>query len=548
MKFLKPLVMMQLKDKIDFSFLKSRKKTITKIVFTILGFVAVTAVCYLMFYISSLLNLFSLLPTVPLTVMVVIFTLMFILSCFTCTIGLMKKLYFSPDNQVLLTFPVKSNMIFVSKLIVFYIYELIKNFYFMIPVFLAYGIFCNFSLLFYPWLLFCFFFISLLPVLIGSLLSIPALFVSIWLKKTPIIKTTLFLAIIGAVIFFVIKLITLIPENINLTENWKTIFWDVQNFLNGFSQAMLPFKWLVDLLCGQLVNLKYVLFNINSLFVLLGLVASACVLFGISFFAAKPLFFKMASKPFEYKKKIITRQYKNKFLAVFRSGVKTNTTMTSRTSEYLYNYIGVLFVLPIAILFLNKVFNAMNTKLLGVYMTYSFNILLILLILLSSNVLIASICSKEGRSAYYFKTSPQKHIKILTPKLVFSLVLSFASTLAAVVIFGIFAKIGVINSIVCAVFIYSLYVGHLFWSAELDVMNPQNEQYATSGNQENNPNERKSSLFAFIIAFLGFGISLLLFNENIFVAWIKLMGIGLLFAVARIYLYIQRIKIYYKEK
>ena len=92
MKFLKPLVMMQLKDKIDFSFLKSRKKTITKIVFTILGFVAVTAVCYLMFYISSLLNLFSLLPTVPLTVMVVIFTLMFILSCFTCTIGLMKKL------------------------------------------------------------------------------------------------------------------------------------------------------------------------------------------------------------------------------------------------------------------------------------------------------------------------------------------------------------------------------------------------------------------------------------------------------------------------
>jgi len=44
MKHLKPLVMMQLKDKIDFSFLKSKKKTISKIVFSILGFVAVTAV------------------------------------------------------------------------------------------------------------------------------------------------------------------------------------------------------------------------------------------------------------------------------------------------------------------------------------------------------------------------------------------------------------------------------------------------------------------------------------------------------------------------
>lgn len=548
MKFLKPLVMMQLKDKIDFSFLKSRKKTISKIVFAILGFVAVTAVCYLLFYVSSILNLFSLLPTVPLTVMVVIFTLMFVLSCFTCTIGIMKKLYFSPDNQVLLTFPVKSNMIFVSKLIVFYIYELVKNFYFMIPVFIAYGIFSKFSLLFYPWLIFCFFFVSLLPVLIGALFSIPALFISIWLKKLPVVKTALFMAIIGVVVFFVIKLITLIPENINITENWKTIFWDIQYFLETFSRVMVPFKWIVDALCGQLVNLRYVLFNINSLYILLGIIATACVLFGISFFAAKPLFFKMASKPFEYKKKVIKRQFKNKYFTVFKSGIKTNVTMTSRTSEYLYNYIGVLFVLPIAILLLNKIFNAMNTKLLGVYMTYSFNLLLILLILLSSNVLIASICSKEGRSAYYFKTSPQKHIKILTPKLAFSLVLSLVSTLASVVIFGTFAKIGVLNSIICAVFVYSLYVGHLFWSAELDIMNPQNEQYATSGNQESNPNEKKASLFAFIIAFLGFGASLLLFNENIFVAWIKLMGIGLIFAAARIYLYIQRIKVYYKEK
>ena len=460
----------------------------------------------------------------------------------------MKKLYFSPDNQVLLTFPVKSNMIFVSKLIVFYIYELIKNFYFMIPVFIAYGIFSKFSLLFYPWIIFCFFFVSLLPVLIGALFSIPALFISIWLKKLPIVKTTLFLAIIGAVVFLVIKLITLIPENINITENWKTIFWDIQYFLETFSRVMVPFKWIVDLLCGQLVNLRYVLFNINSLYILLGVMAAAVVLFGISFFAAKPLFFKMASKPFEYKKKVIKRQFKNKFFTVFKSGIKTNVTMTSRTSEYLYNYIGVLFVLPIAILLLNKIFNAMNTKLLGVYMTYSFNLLLILLILLSSNVLIASICSKEGRSAYYFKTSPQKHIKILTPKLVFSLVLSFVSTIASVVIFGTFAKIGVLNSIICIVFVYSLYVGHLFWSAELDIMNPQNEQYATSGNQESNPNEKKASLFAFIIAFLGFGASLLLFNENIFVAWVKLMGIGVVFAIARIYLYIQRIKIYYKEK
>ena len=79
-------------------------------------------------------------------------------------------------------------------------------------------------------------------------------------------------------------------------------------------------------------------------------------------------------------------------------------------------------------------------------------------------------------------------------------------------------------------------------------MNPQNEQYATSGNEETNPNETKSTVFAFIISALATIISLLLFIENINVAWFKLMLIGLIFSVTRIYLYFDKIKLYYKEK
>ena len=128
MNHLKPLIMMQLKDKLDFSFLSSRKKTITKVVFTILAFVAVTALCFVFFMLSSMLNLFSLVNVIPTSLMVFIFTIMFLLSCIACTFGLMKKLYFSPDNQVLLTFPVKPNMVFVSKLIVFWLARCLSKF------------------------------------------------------------------------------------------------------------------------------------------------------------------------------------------------------------------------------------------------------------------------------------------------------------------------------------------------------------------------------------------------------------------------------------
>ena len=60
---LKPLVMMQLKDKIDFSYLKSAKKTIFKIIYSILLFVVLTAVIYLMFSLVISFGLFSFLKT-----------------------------------------------------------------------------------------------------------------------------------------------------------------------------------------------------------------------------------------------------------------------------------------------------------------------------------------------------------------------------------------------------------------------------------------------------------------------------------------------------
>ena len=515
---------------------------------TSLGFIAVVFAFYMLYTLSVTLHLFSQLNIFPISAIVVLFTLMFVLSCISCTFGLMKTMYFSTDNQVLLTLPVKANQVFLSKLIVYYIYEFLKNFYFIFPMFIAYGIFSGFSILFYPWLLICFAFITLLPVLIGAILSIPLMFITSWLKQLPIIKAILLVIVLGGVVFGAVKLISIIPENINLIESWPTLSWQIQDFLKEFAKLMVTFAWLVQLVCGRPVNLSFQLFSVDTILILLGVLAISGVLFLISFFVSRPLFFKMASKPFEYKKRLIRKNYKNKHYKPLRSGIRTNVKTAFRSSDFLYNYVGILIVLPIAILLLNKIFNAMNTKLLGLYMTLSFNILMMLLILLASNVIISSIYSKEGRASYYFKTMPKAYTKVLFPKLVFSLAISFISVLTATTIFSVFAKLTVLNAIFCFLFVYLVYVGHLFWSAELDLMNPQNEQYATTGTSVNNPNEKKSTLFAFILAFALFAISLFLFMEDMQIAWFKLMLIALIFAGARAYLYFGKIRVFYKEK
>ena len=82
----------------------------------------------------------------------------------------------------------------------------------------------------------------------------------------------------------------------------------------------------------------------------------------------------------------------------------------------------------------------------------------------------------------------------------------------------------------------------------MDVMNPQTNHYATTGEHSSNPNETKSSITMFIMSVLFVGIALFLSMENIKVAWLKVMLVALALLVYRIWSILSKIKYYYKEK
>lgn len=547
-KALKPLVMMQLKDKIDFSFLKSKKQTISKIVLSVLGFVLITAVIFVLFYVSKLLKLFHLINIIPVSVVVIIFTVMELLSILSCTFRLMQNLYFAKDNQVLLTLPVTTNQVFTSKIIVFYLYELIKNLYFFVPLFLAYGLIAGLPIYFYLWLVVCWVLISALTVSISALLSIFAMLISIFLKNFNIIKIFLFLTIVGLGIWGIVEIINLIPANLDLVGSWGTIFWEIQDFLSAFTTKMYPFTKLTEMVVGGYVGIQPKLFSLTTLWVFLSVLATIVLCIALAFLISKPLFFRMASKPFEYRKITLERRNKNKKRNSFLSSVRMEILNLFRTSEEFVSLLGTAIALPIMILLLNKLFSAMSTSLQGDNMTVSFNFLIILLIALASNGKIASIYSREGSASYLIKTRPSEYRKSLIAKLVPSVVIMSLSILISVGVFRIFSKLSIFNTVLLGLSAVFIYLLHLFWSAEMDVMNPQSAQYATTGSHVSNPNETKSSIAMFFLAFLFFAISLFLSGESINNAWIKVVLIALALLVYRVWSFVNKIKYYYKEK
>ena len=94
-----------------------------------------------------------------------------------------------------------------------------------------------------------------------------------------------------------------------------------------------------------------------------------------------------------------------------------------------------------------------------------------------------------------------------------------------------------------------IYLAHMLYSAELDLMNPQIELYATVGSSESNPNETKATAFAFAASFVIAIIVMLLLmareNQNVY---FKIMLVSFAVLLRKLYIFVAKVKLYYKER
>ncbi|MBO4695468.1 MAG: hypothetical protein J5656_06110 [Clostridia bacterium] len=539
------LTMMQLKEKMNFSFKAHPKKSLLSLSFFLIGFAAVIVICYFLINFAMRLKVFDFNGKLPTSVLVVIFTVMFFLSLIFTTISLVKSLYFSRDNFVLLTLPTTPSIVFSSKLLVHYVNELKKNALFLIPLFIGYGINAGLPIYYYPWMLVMFLLIVTLPVLLGALISIPAMYLYQALKKVKVVMYSLILIAVVGVIVAAAYIISIIPPDINLKETWGTTYFQIRGFLFDFESIMLPFKWLVELLVGKYLATS--MFSMSTLYILLGLLATIVILGVLCFVLSKPLFYSMASKPFEYKKNMNARVRKEKKLSPFLAVIKKEWVLAFRDSTITTLVVELLIIMPLALALLNSLYNAMNTKFLGTQLTVMFNLFIVLLFMLSANIRMASAYSKDGSSAYLNKLQPSNYGKLLFAKLTVNLVVGTIGLMVGVGVYSLYHALTPSEYTMFAFIAFFLFVAHLFGSAQYDLMNSQAQQFATFASQANNPNENKSIISTFVIALLFGGAYFFLGSENSKTVWIKLLVVAFVYMVIKIYFYFLRIKVYYKE-
>ena len=191
----------------------------------------------------------------------------------------------------------------------------------------------------------------------------------------------------------------------------------------------------------------------------------------------------------------------------------------------------------------------MNTREMGDHMAVAFNVLIILLVILNANCYASSIFSRDGRSSYLIKTQPSKYPLLILSKLLPNTVFCCLSLVATYVILLTALSIGFVNITLLMLAIGMSYLAHMLYCAELDLMNPQIELYATVGSSESNPNETKATVSAFLISFLTAGVVFFLLFEgtghNVYLKY-ALVALGAI--LYRVWMFFSKLRLYYKEK
>ena len=543
------LTMMQLKEKMNFSFKQNLKKSLFSLSFFVIGFVLITVICYFLIAFAKKMGVFDLNGGFPTNVLVCVFTVMFGLSIIFTTINLVQSLYFSKDNFVLLTLPTTPSIVFTSKLLVHYFLELKKNFLFLIPLFIAYGMNSGLPFYYYPWVLFLFVLVATVPVLLGALLSIPSMYAYQLIRKIKGLQYVLIAILVGSLIFIAAYAITLIPANINLVDTWGTTFFQIKHFLSEFEKAVLPIAWLIRLMVGKdkVAGGSTAIFGIDTIFIFLGLAATIALFITLCFVLSKPLFYSMASKPFEFKKNMNAKIRRERKTTPFIAVVKKEWKLSLRDGTFTSVAAQLLIIMPLAIALLNSLYNAMNTRFLGTQLTVCFNLFIVLLFMLSANIRIASAYSKDGSSAYLNKLQPSSCAKLLFAKLTVNMVVGAIGVIITSIVYGSYHALLITEMVLFAFSVYFVFTAHLFGSAQLDIMNSQAAQYATFSGQSNNPNENKSIIQAFILSLFFAAAWMGLALENTQVSWIKILFVSFVYMCVKIYFYLMKIKVYYRE-
>lgn len=468
-------------------------------------------------------------------VMIALLILSQILNIVVAISGLSNDLYHSRDNAILFALPVKSDEVYISKMLVYYINEFIRNLYIILPLLIAFGFNNSLSIFYYFKILIVLVVLPLLSVGIATLISLPVSYLKNYLKQHPIVSFILIIVSFLLLFYVIYQIVNQIPTPIRIVQLYN-------RFIISLTQTL----YSIASVGSVYTAIGMFLFNVNSFSNFLIIIFVVVLLVASNYLISKPIYFKLMSASSEntVRNQRSMKAFKTK--TMFQAFLNKEFTIARRTPNELINNYALLLTLPIIMYVLNYIYMGINRSILGNQFVLIFNILISLIIVTASNTASATAITTEGLEFVLLKTAPYNTSKIAWAKITFNVIFTVVIIGISFLLFSLALPVFPKRDIwLLFTFVNLVNIGHIFQSFQLDLLNPKLSDYAASGTLTNNDNVSKSLANGLITSLLFGVISLLLFIFLREVAWLVLISLAFVILIYRLVMFNSYLNAYF---
>ena len=372
-----------------------------------------------------------------------------------------KTLYFKTDSNIL-KLPVSGKMLFLAKISYLFIYEFLFNTVLTLPVFILFGVKTGASAIFYVMLLPNIIFLPMIPFLIALLLSVPAMYLSSFLKNKFIVMLIMYIVFLslGFLIYiYALKFILNILNSVNISDVFTdTTIYNIKQFANYlvfpllFKNSLLNYR----LLPSMAINFSIVL--------LLG---------GLILLFADKIYLKIILSNSERDIKAYNNNAQIKDRSINGALFFREFTTIFRSTNYAFQYLTVVITTPLMVYFSSEIASSIGVSLIGEGVLPGIVVLVLIMFLSMGTSFAATSITREGDNFFHTKTIPVSYTRQVTIKFLMYLIVSIPSIFISCLVLAIAGFLSYPAALLIALAVSLIVIGNIAAAIFMDIKKPQ---------------------------------------------------------------------------
>ena len=520
MKELKTLFRLELKSR--FGTKGTGKPLFTAIkIFIVVALVALVYAAYI-FGIKQLVAMFHLYEMSTEFLVLFIALSQLILTLFGIS-SVIKNLFRSGDNELLMRFPVTPGAVFVSKISIFILYQVIFTVVVELPVFILFGITTAQNWSYYALIPVVMIFSIVLPLSIANLLAIPAMQISARTKN--MFTLSLLVSVILVAVGFAIYMHVIQGVVDYMKEEAMSFFSkETMGIVSEAAKYIYPSNWFAYMLIGE--------WRLGAS--LLSLLVVAAFAVG-AFILNKKLYLSTILRDIEGSGATFTLVSKNKVRSQTWATFRREFLDIFRSSNYSFQYLCMAVAAPVMVYNCNKLAASMGENSIGAIIVPALALMVMLIFCAIILSFAASSVSREGDNFYLTKIVPVSYRTQVLIKIALYMTVSTASILVTAILMFVTKQISAAYSFSAAGITFLISIAVTAFAVRLDTTRPQ---FAVGGDGE----LTVGNISTFVVLFVGFAISVVyglfgmvgIFLWGLTKTFLILAGVSFLLAVAAV--------------